>query len=248
MKWDNSKKAVLITGSSRGIGRAIAESFAAPEYNVILNCVNNVDKMNEVLEKIKKTSPNSAGFQFDVADINAVNSAVDEINNKFGGVDILINNAGISLRGLFQDMPDKDWKWLFDVNVFGMFNLTKAVLPHMISQKKGVIINISSMWGQSGASCEAVYSASKGAVDSFTKALAKELGPCGIRTNAVSCGCIETEMNGFLSAEEKNELAEEIPLMRFGSPKEIGELVRFLASDKASYINGQIIRADGGFI
>ncbi len=248
MKWDNSKKTVLITGSSRGIGRAIAESFAEPQYNVILNCVSSIDKMNEVLAEIKKASPNSAGFQFDVSDINAVNSAVDEINNKFGGVDILINNAGISFRGLFQDMPERDWKRLFDVNVFGMFNLTKAVLPHMISQKKGVIINISSMWGQSGASCEAVYSASKGAVDSFTKALAKELGLCGIRTNAVSCGCIETEMNGFLSAEEKNDLAEEIPLMRFGSPQEIGELVRFLASDKASYINGQIIRADGGYL
>lgn len=248
MKSDNLNKTVLITGSSRGIGKAIALSFAASSNNVVLNCIKSEDKVNELMAEIKKTNPNIMGFKCDVSDFNQVNDMIEEINRAFGGVDILINNAGISYTGLFQDMKEADWKRLISVNLFGVFNTTRAVIPYMLSQKKGVIINISSIWGEAGASCEAVYSASKAALNAFTQALAKELGPSGIRINAVSCGCIDTEMNNNLSEEEKAALAEEIPLMRFGRCEEMAEVVRFLVSDSSSYINGQIIRADGGFL
>lgn len=239
---------VLITGSSRGIGKACALAFAEKGYNVVLNCIKNEDKMNAVIGRIKKTNPNVMGFVCDVSDHNAVKIMVNEINKSFGGIDILVNNAGISHTGLFQDMTPKEWKRLTEVNLYGIFNTTHLVVPYMLSKKKGSIINISSVWGVSGGSCEAVYSATKGAVNAFTRAMAKELGPSGIRVNALYLGCIDTEMNNNLSHEEKTALAEDIPLMRFGAPEEAAEAVLFLASDKASYINGQILGVDGGFL
>ncbi len=242
------RKTALITGSSRGIGRAAAFAFAREGYNVVLNCVKNEAEMEKAVSEIKKLGVCAVGFKCDVSDSKAVENMVRAVNERFGGVDVLVNNAGISFVGLFQDMTPQQRQKVIEVNLLGVFNVTSCVLPYMISNKRGAVINISSIWGNAGASCEAVYSASKGGVNSFTKALGKELGPCGIRVNAVSCGCINTEMNDNLTKEEKAALAEEIPLMRFGEAEEIAELAVFLASDKASYINGQIITADGGFL
>lgn len=241
-------KTVLVTGSSRGIGRACALAFGAEGFRVALNCAKNENKMNEITDEIKKTNPFACGFVCDVSDYAAVKKMIASINKKFGGIDVLINNAGISYTGLFQDMEPDSWKRLTEINLFGVFNVTHAVLPYMISQKKGAIINISSIWGIAGGSCEAVYSATKGGLNAFTKALSKELGPSGIRINALSLGCMDTEMNNNLSAAEKAALADDIPLMRFGTPDEAARAAVFLASDDASYINGQILGVDGGFL
>ena len=181
-------------------------------------------------------------YFFDVSDYDECKKAFEKI----GDIDILINNAGVSYLGLFTDMAPDEWKRVIDVNLISVMNCTHLALPSMIRKKSGVIINISSMWGERGASCEAVYSAAKGGINAFTKAIAKEAGPSGIRVNAVACGVIETKMNEWISREERQVLMDEISLERFGLPEEIAETVLFLASDSASYINGQIITADGG--
>lgn len=239
---------VLITGSSRGIGKACALAFANRGFNIILNCINGREKMLETEKEIRKTNPNVISCLCDVSDNNEVNAMIAEAEKAFGGVDVLVNNAGISFRGLFQDMTPNQWKRITDIDLLGVFNLTHAVLPYMLSRKKGCIINVSSIWGVAGGSCEAVYSAAKGGVNAFTKALAKELGPSGIRINAVYPGCIDTDMNNDLTDEDKKAFAEEIPLMRLGKPSEVAETILFLSSDSASYINGQILGVDGGFL
>ncbi len=241
-------KTVLITGSSKGIGRAIALAFAREGFNVFLNCMKSTDKMEETLNEIKTLGAKGGGLKCDVSDFTNAKELVSSAYKEFGGIDILINNAGVSYMGLFQDMSEKDYRRVLEVNLFGTLNMTHAVLPYMLKEKKGTIINISSIWGNRGSSCEAVYSASKGGINSFTQALAKELGPSGIRVNAISPGCIDTEMNNVLSAEEKSLLCDDIPLMRFGRPEEIAKTALFLASDSASYINGQTITVDGGFL
>ena len=173
---------------------------------------------------------------------------INEINLYFGGIDILVNNAGISYIGLFNEMKYNMWDDIIDVNLKGVYNCTHLVLPYMINKKKGSVVNISSVWGDRGASCEVIYSSTKGAVNSFTKALAKELGPCDIKVNAIACGVIDTEMNAFLSEEEKKTLIDEIPFTRFGRAEEVAELVYFLASDNSSYLSGQVIAVDGAWI
>ncbi|MCD8215066.1 MAG: SDR family oxidoreductase [Clostridiales bacterium] len=245
---NKTNKTVLITGSSRGIGRAAALAFGRWGYNVALNCVKNREAMEKTAEEIKSLGAKTEGYVCDVSDYGTVCNMVKAIENRFGGIDVLVNNAGVSFYGLFQDMKEEEIRRVIEINLMGVFNVTGCVLPYMISKKEGAVINISSVWGNVGASCEAVYSASKGGVNAFTRALGKELGPCGIRVNGISCGCIDTEMNSNLNKEEKAALAEEIPLMRFGKAEEIGELILFLASEAASYINGQIITADGGFL
>ena len=167
------------------------------------------------------------------------------ISTIYGNVDILINNAGISHLGLFTDMTPESWSRIIDVNLKSVLNCTHLAVPKMVNQKSGVIINISSIWGSRGASCEAVYSATKGAVNSFTKAMAKELGPSGIRVNAISCGVIDTKMNQCFTEEERDVLTDEIALNRFGRPDEIASLAVFLAGKNSSFISGQIITADG---
>ena len=167
------------------------------------------------------------------------------ISTIYGSVDILINNAGISYLGLFTDMKPENWNRIIDVNLKSVLNCCHLAVPKMVSHKSGIIINISSIWGDRGASCEAVYSATKGAVNSFTKAMAKELGPSGIRVNAISCGVIDTKMNQCFTEEERDVLTEEISLMRFGTPEEIANLAVFLAGNQSSFINGQVITSDG---
>lgn len=236
-------KTVLITGASRGIGAAAAELFANEGYNVIINYFSNDEAASKLAEKT-----GGIAMKADVSDVEQMNCLVNEVIEKYNKIDVLVNNAGISVHGLFDMIPPEDVKRLFDVNVFGMFNTTRLVLPHMIRRKYGSVINIASMWGEVGASCEVHYSASKAAVIGFTKALAKETGPSGIRVNCVSPGFITTDMNRCYSKEVTDEIKEEIPLDRLGDPYDIAETVLFLASQKASFITGQVIGVNGGMI
>lgn len=234
-------KTAVITGSSRGIGKAIAEEFAKNGYHVILNASKSVDELNEAYDEFL-----SKGYSCEavLADV----SEYEECKKLFiKAPDVLVNNAGISHIGLFTDMTPESFKHLIDVNLMSAFNCSHIALKTMIRNHCGNIINISSIWGERGASCEVVYSASKGGINSFTKALAKEVGLSGIRVNAISCGVIDTKMNACFDEEEKAALCDEISLARFGKAEEIAKLAYFLAEDdKSGYINGQIITADGG--
>lgn len=240
-------KVALVTGSSRGIGRQIAKAFASENYTVIINCVNNTEKLQSAFNEIRKINENVFMLQGDVSDYCDVRRMFDAIFAKYNRIDVLVNNAGVSHVGLFNEMKPHEWERVMRTNLNGVYNCTHNALKSMIREKSGSIINISSVWGNVGASCEAVYSASKGAVNSFTKAMAKELAPSGIRVNAISCGVIETEMNDWLSDEERNLLIDSIPLKRFGKAEEVAELALFLASEKAGYITGQIITIDGAY-
>ncbi|GHU52204.1 3-ketoacyl-ACP reductase [Clostridia bacterium] len=231
-------KNVLVTGSSRGIGRAVAEIFYESGYKVVVNCKNSADKLEEVRA--------TARFAADVSDYYECVKLVEFAKRETGGIDILVNNAGVPYVGLFQDMNVYDIQRVLNVNLTSVINMSRLVVGDMVSRHKGVIINISSVWGEYGASCEAVYSASKGGVNAFTKALAKELAPAGVRVNAVSCGVIDTEMNAFLSDTEKKDLTEQIPMGRYGRDTEIAETVLFLASDKSAYTTGAVIPVNGG--
>lgn len=234
-------KTAVITGSSRGIGKAIAEEFAKNEYHVILNASKSADELNDAYEEFLSKGYSCEAVLADVSDY-------EECKKLFiKAPDVLVNNAGISHIGLFTDMTPESWKHLIDVNLMSAFNCSHIALKTMIKNHCGNIINISSIWGERGASCEVVYSASKGGINSFTKALAKEVGLSGIRVNAISCGVIDTKMNACFDEEEKAALCDEISLARFGKAEEIAKLAYFLAEDdKSGYINGQIITADGG--
>lgn len=238
---------VLITGSSRGIGRAIALKFAAAGYRVVINCVQNTDAMEETKKEAVGLGAECLGIQADVGKKEDCIRLFDEIEQTFGSVDILVNNAGISKIGLLQDMEFEDWNKIITSNLSSVFHCCKLAIPGMVRRQAGKIINISSVWGVCGASCEAAYSASKGGVNAMTQALAKELAPSGIQVNAIACGAIDTQMNHFLSPEETQALLEEIPTGRLGSPEEVGELALMLAQAPA-YLTGQIIRLDGGWI
>lgn len=236
-------KTVLITGASRGIGAATAEIFADNGYNVIINYNKNHERAKQIASK---TGGNL--IQADVSDIAQTEKMIDSIISEYGKIDVLVNNAGISVTGTFDSISDEDARRLFDVNIFGTFNCTKLVLPHMLRRKYGKIINVSSMWGQVGASCEVHYSASKAAVIGFTKALAKEVGPSGITVNCVSPGFISTDMTACYTKEEVNAICEEIPVGRTGSPYEVAQAVFYLASEQATYITGQVLGINGGMI
>lgn len=236
-------KTVLVTGASRGIGAACAEIFAENGYNVIINYNNSSEKAEALAEKT-----GGLACKCDVSDPAATGKMVEDIIEKYGKIDVLVNNAGISVTGVFDLVSDEDAKRLFDINVFGTLNCSKKVLPYMLKRKYGKIINISSMWGQTGASCEVHYSAAKAAIIGFTKALAKEVGASGINVNCVAPGMIMTDMTSCYTAEEVEEIKEEIPLGRCGDPRDIAETVFFLASEKASFITGQVIGVNGGMV
>lgn len=242
-----SRKNVLITGSSRGIGRSCALAFAQAGYHVFLNCRESVDQLRITQQKILAFGGSCALLPGDVTDPEAVRSMFRQITVSCGGLDVLINNAGIAHFGLLSDMSDREWRRIIDTNLSSAFFCCRAAIPHMVAEKQGKIINISSIWGTSGASCEAAYSASKAGLNGLTKALAKELAPSNIQVNAVSCGVIDTDMNARLDQEERLVLEEEIPAGRFGTPEEVAELVLKLA-DAPPYMTGQIIGLDGGFI
>lgn len=241
------KKNVLITGSSRGIGRACTLLFAQTGYHVFINCRKSTDRLKELEERIRSAGGSCTAVCGDVGNPDHVRRIFDTISRTAGGLDVLVNNAGVAYFGLLTDMSDEDWREVMDSNLSSAFYCCRAAIPYMVSQKSGRIINISSMWGTSGASCEAAYSASKSGLNGLTKALAKELAPSNIQVNSIACGVIDTEMNGRLDEEERRALTEEIPAGRFGTPEEAAQLVLMLAQAPA-YLTGQIIGMDGGFL
>ena len=232
-------KHLLISGGSRGIGRACVELFAREGYKV--SSLSRTGTPDDAVSGVSY-------FKCDVKDPEQVAKAVSDAIAASGNIDVLISNAGIAISGLAQDFKYQDYRDVIDTNFGGLFNLTNVIIPHMVRQGSGVILAVSSMWGQTGASCEALYSASKGAVDSYIKSLAKELGPSGIRVNAVSPGAIETDMMKGFTEEDKKVISEDTPEGRLGTPSEIAEVLYFLQSDKASFITGQIIGANGGYL
>ena len=243
-------KTVLITGASRGIGRACALGFAARGMNVVINYNKSEHEAKSLLAEIEAAYGNVRALtvKADVSDAGEVGAMFEVITAELGGADILVNNAGISISGLFTDITDAERDRVFGVNVYGAFNCTRAALPYMIHEKYGRIINISSMWGVSGASCEVHYSASKAALIGFTRALSKELAPSGITVNAVAPGVIDTDMNARLDGDAMRALCEETPVGRLGAPRDVAAAVLFLSSDEAGFITGQTVTVDGGFL
>ena len=240
-------KTVLVTGSSRGIGRACALAFAGAGYHVFINCRNSTDQLETLEREILDAGGFCTKLPGDVSCSETVRSLFREITAVCGGLDVLVNNAGIAHFGLLSDMSDGEWRTVLDTNLSSAFYCCREAIPHMVSKKQGRIINISSMWGTSGASCEAAYSASKAGLDGLTRALAKELAPSNIQVNAIACGVIDTEMNGRLDMEERAALEEDIPAGRFGTAEEAAGLVLMLA-EAPSYLTGQVIGMDGGFL
>lgn len=242
------KKTVLITGASRGIGSAIAKVFAQNNYNVIINYFKSEKEALSLQANLFKKGYNVIAYKADVTKRNEVEAMINEGIKRFGAIDVVVNNAGISQQKLFTDITEEEWDNMLNIHIKGMFNCSQCALPHMISRKEGKIINISSIWGMVGASCEVHYSTAKAGIIGFTKALAKEVGPSNIQVNCVAPGIIETDMNSFLDEKEKDWLVEDTPLMRFGRPEEVAETVLYLASDKSDFITGQVISINGGFV
>lgn len=243
-----NKKTVLVTGASRGIGKACALKFAAEGYHVFLNCRKSWKDLHDVKTQIDEMQPGSCEIVTgNVADPDDVQKIFDTIHLSCDGLDVLINNAGIAYWGLLSDMTNEEWHRMIETNLSSVFYCCRSAIPHMVSVKQGRIINISSMWGTVGASCEAAYSAAKSGVHGLTRALAKELAPSNVQVNAVACGVIDTSMNDLLQAEEKAALADEIPVGRFGTPEEVAQLVWDI-SKAPDYMTGQIIGIDGGYI
>ncbi len=242
------KQVALVTGSSRGIGRAVALELAREGYDVCVNYLQHREAAESLVSQLQEMGREAIAVQADVADSRAVEYMVRQTEDALGPVTLLVNNAGISWYGLFQDTDDSTWDRVLAVNLTGARNMARAVLPRMISEKAGCIINISSMWGLRGASCEVAYACSKAAIIGLTRSLALEVAPSGIRVNCVAPGCIETDMVRVLGPETRDMLIGETPLGRLGAPEDIAHAVAFLASEKASFLTGQVLGADGGFI
>ncbi len=239
-------KTVLITGAARGIGRATALKFAKEGYSVAINFKNSTELAESLKEEIERLGASAEIFKADISIGGQIDKMMIDVYEKFGSIDVLVNNAGIALpQGLFTDFDEGHIRSVFDTNIIGMMNCTKAVIPQMVRNKSGNIINISSVWGTIGGSCEVIYSASKAAAVGFTKSLAKELALSGIRVNCVAPGFIETDMNSHLTDAEKAEFAENVALGRLGKAEEVADSIYFLASDSASYITGQVLTVDG---
>lgn len=236
----------VVTGASRGIGLAICRKFLSEGWKVY-GLYSGRSSSPSDFESLTTFGDSFHMIRCDVSSEKDVITAFDSIYAATGTIDALVNNAGISFIGLLQDMTAQEWDRVISINLRSVFLCSRAVIRPMVRVHKGTIVNISSMWGEKGASMEVAYSASKGGMNTFTKALSQELSPSGIRVNAISCGAIDTSMNHFLSEEERKELESSIGLGRFGRPDEVAELAYFLASDASSYITGQIIGLDGGF-
>lgn len=241
------KKVVLITGASNGIGAQMAKVFAENGYSVIINYNKSKDKAEALADELFKQGLDVLAYKADVSDIQQVKEMVKYALDVYGHIDVLINNAGVSSYNILIDESIDSITKTINTNLLGTIYVSKCVCEHMIKRQSGKIINISSIWGVVGGCGESVYSASKGGVIAFTKALAKELAPSNITVNAIAPGVVETDMINHLSGQEKEDLKKEIPLSRFASPKEIADVALFLASHKANYITGQTIQIDGGF-
>ena len=242
------EKIALVTGSSRGIGRALARELAREGWKVCINYRVRKDCAESLLEEISAFGGEAMIYGADVSRREEVNAMVAAVKEKWGAVSLLVNNAGVAGQALFQDVTDELWHRYFSVNVDGAFHAIQAVLPPMLREHAGCIINVSSMWGLRGASCEVTYSCTKAALIAMSRSLALELAPTNIRVNCIAPGVIKTDMLDALPAEVLPQLAEETPLRRLGTPEDIAHLAVFLASDKSSFITGQVITADGGFI
>ena len=242
-----AKKVVLVTGASRGIGKAIAVKFAKKGYNVIINCAHREQELMQTKKEIESYQVTCAAFLGDMGDMAVCKQLFSMIRKQFGSLDVLVNNAGIDYIGLLQDMTSEEWDRILRTNLTSVFNCSKLAIPLMLAAGHGKIINISSMWGTVGASCEAAYSATKSGMNGLTKALAKELAPSNVQVNAIACGVIDTAMNAQFSEEEREALREEIPAGRFADSEEVAALALTLASGH-SYLTGQIIGLDGGYI
>ena len=240
------KKTAVVTGASRGIGKAAAIALAK-DFNVVVNCVKNVDLAQKTAEEIIKNGGNALVFKADVSNFNEAGALCEFAVKNFGGIDVLVNNAGIAQQKVFCDITEDEFKNMMQTNVCSVFNMCKSVMSEMIGKKSGKIINISSVWGICGASCEVHYSASKAAVIGFTKALARELAPSGITVNCVAPGVVDTDMCSF-DDETKKLVTEDIPLGKIAQPERIADTIAFLASSKADYITGEVINVSGGFV
>lgn len=242
------RKTILITGASRGIGRSTAFLFASKGYHVFLNCNTSINELKKVHETIEQNYPEASTLvPGDVGNKDTVERIFQQIFQRCDSLDVLVNNAGVSHIGLLSDMSAEEWERILNTNLSSVFYCCRKAIPPMVSKKSGRIINISSMWGTSGASCEAAYSAAKSGVHGLTRALAKELAPSNIQVNAIACGVIDTAMNAQLDEEERRMLEQEIPAGRFGHPDEVAEMIWNVAT-APDYMTGQIIGLDGGFL
>lgn len=242
------KTTVLITGASRGIGAECARTFAKNGYNVAINYFRSEKNALDLKAEINDGGGVAEVFKADVSDEKQVEEMISAVVKRFGKVNVLVANAGVSKSGVFSDMTQSDFDKIFDTNVRGVFNVVKGVLPHMYERESGSIVTISSIWGQTGGSCEVLYSMSKAAIIGMTKALAKEVAPMHIRVNSVSPGAIDTDMLSGLTDEEKEDFIMQTPLNRLGKPKDVADAVLFLADDdKSSFITGHVLSVNGGY-
>jgi 3-oxoacyl-[acyl-carrier protein] reductase len=238
----------LITGGSRGIGAAAAACFTQAGYAVTILYHQNTKMADSLVDSLRQTGHEAIAISVDIKDYTSVRHAVQKANLQFGAVDVLVSNAGIAGQMLFSDVSPEDFREMMDTHVTGLYNITQAVLPGMISRKTGSIITVSSIWGITGASCEVPYSTAKAAIIGFTRALAKEVGPSHITVNCVAPGVIDTDMNQNLTPEDITDLCDQTPLGRIGTPEEIAGVILFLASENASFITGQVISPNGGLV
>ena len=237
---------IIVTGGSRGIGKCLVENLARDGHNVLLNYNKSEKQALKIQRDLQEEGYLVEVFKADVSKRKDVKSVVDFAIEKFGNIDVLINNAGIAKLQMFQDVTDDDWEEIINTNLKSAFYMSQAVLPTMIHKKSGLIINISSIWGQVGASCETVYSISKAGLDAMTKSLAKELGPSNIRVNSIAPGVIDTAMNSMLDEHIKNEIRNETPLGKIGRPIDIYKCVKWLIEDE--FTTGQVIPVNGGYV
>ncbi len=240
------KKVAIVTGGSRGIGYSIVKKLSENNYNVVFTYNNSINSANQLLEECKSDNfCHVCAFKADISDYSQVKSLIDFTLKEFGKIDLLVNNAAIDLIKPFNDVSNEEFDTLMKTNLYSAFYTSKLAVDSMLHEKSGSIINISSIWGLIGASCEMPYSVSKAGLDAMTKSLAKELGPSNIRVNSIAPGIIDTDMNAILSQDEKNDIIKEIPLAKIGSPSDIADCVIYLAN--AQYVTGQIIQVNGGW-